>query len=972
MTQQTEIPLSWLPRWLAALTRLVITQPRTTGLWIVVSCVLSLALTLLKLEFKTDRADLIDRRAEFHQRWLKFAEEFGETSDLIVVVEHNDPTRVHAAMDQIGAELESLSDDFHRVQWKLDPRILRSRGLQFLPPALLDVAVSRTRPFAPILKEGRWERATLASYSQGLARHLSESVQRGDQRGIHDDLEQITRLSGSLLGFLQSPEDFQSPWSEPIPREVAGTFGDIPAKVHYYGPHETMGFVLAVPKKGTDNFSGKSPSLDIARRLVSEWRMNHPDVQIGLTGIPVLEADEMAKSQEDMGLASAISCGGVLLLLLIGFRSLRHPLISMVMLLVGILWSLCLTTLVIGHLNILSVSFATILIGLGIDFAIHFLERYLQLRHEGVPLEEALVKTSATTGAGIATCAVTTAAAFYCAGFTSFLGVAELGIIAGGGVLLCALAAFVVLPPLVCLSDREIQASRLPHAFAGRSLQRLIRSAPGFVTILSLALLLASVACGIGKQEGRYVSRVKYDANLLNLQARGIESVELQHHIFDQGEGSLLYAVSVAQSADEVRQRREQFLKLPTVAKVEELGSLIPRFPHAETEVYIVQLKQLLSQIEPPPAEPAIVDPAEVGTALLSLQTTLAPITTPTAQTAAMQLQGFIQAMRAIPPQQQVPLLTGYQHAMQMALHLQFAKLAEVTETRSALEALPPAMRSRFVSPQGNWLLRIFPKTQIWDEAPLAAFVQDIRSIDPDATGTPLQNYEAAQQIRDSYGMAAVLAATVIVFVLLIDLLRRGPLLISLLAPAFVVGLAWNSPAAWDRLGGVGIAVLYIGMVFAVALIFDWKNAAHALLAMAPPMAGGILTFGGLALLKTDLNPANMIVLPLLLGIGVDSGVYVLHDYRSQTRGQYMLSAVTMNSLILTSLTTMVGFGSMIISSHQGLASLGLVLTLGVGNCLFVAIVVLPAFLTLLDQRQHAQTAPAIPPGEPTPIPETR
>ncbi|MEZ6145960.1 MAG: MMPL family transporter [Planctomycetaceae bacterium] len=153
---------------------------------------------------------------------------------------------------------------------------------------------------------------------------------------------------------------------------------------------------------------------------------------MSLTGIPVLESDEMRRSQSDMTIASVISFLGVGVLLFIGFRGFRHPLLAMLMLLVGIAWSLGYATLFVGHLNILSVSFSAILVGLGIDFAIHYLAKYLELRHKGIELRPALLRTSWGVGTGIVTAAVTTALAFFCATFTSFLGVAELGIIAGG------------------------------------------------------------------------------------------------------------------------------------------------------------------------------------------------------------------------------------------------------------------------------------------------------------------------------------------------------------------------------------------------------------------------------------------------------------------------------------------------------------------------------------------------------------
>ena len=99
-------------------------------------------------------------------------------------------------------------------------------------------------------------------------------------------------------------------------------------------------------------------------------------------------------------------------------------------------------------------------------------------------------------------------------------------------------------------------------------------------------------------------------------------------------------------------------------------------------------------------------------------------------------------------------------------------------------------------------------------------------------------------------------------------------------------------------------------------------------------------------MIGVDFNPANLIVLPLILGIGVDDGVHVVHDFRSQS-GSYRMSASTMNAIVLTSLTSMIGFGSMMLAAHRGLYSLGLVLVIGIGNCLFVSLVLLPALLAV-------------------------
>ena len=947
-----------LPRLLSLITRVVIAKPGVSLAWIAVSCVLCIAGTAWSLKFKTDRSDLIDHRADFHQRWLKFANEFGGESDAIVVVEAQSPEAICAALDEIGKKLESEPKNFSRVQWKFDPATLRAKGLQFLPPAVLEDAVALLKNYTPILQAGRWDLVNISSYAENLAKHLSEALQRRDKQVSDSDIKQASLLAESLAGFLQNPQAFRSPWPEVIPASAGAEMGQM--KVHYnLNDRKTMGFILAVPSKSDQDFSGGSPSLKRLREIIAESEAEHPEVQLGLTGIPFLEADEMAKSQEDMTLASIISFVGVAVILVLGFRSLRHPLIAMVMLTVGICWSLGFTTVAIGHLNILSVSFATILVGLGIDFAIHFLERYLELRHQGLAMDAALIRTAETTGAGIATCAITTSLSFFCAGVTSFLGIAELGIIAGGGVLLCALAAMLVLPPLICFSDRNRNEARLPNAFQGTPLRFVTNRYPGTVVVFTAIAFIVLTAMGLGKKDGQIVSRVKYDSNLLNLQARGVASVELQHRVFEQSDSSLLYAVSLADTPEDVRQLRDRFLKLPTVGRVEELASLMPKYPGGETQVYIVQLRDLLSQIPPLPAQVPTIYPEDVGKGLENLHQTLKAVPSPQSQRAAAMLDAFLDGFQQIPDAtRQAQFLMGYQHAMQIALRTQFEMLSKVTDSSPVIDSLPDPLRSRFVSTNGRWMLRIFPKEQIWDEAPLTKFVNDIRSIDPEATGTPLQNYEAANQIRESYLHSAILASAMVMFVLFIDLLRVGPLLISLLSPMIVVGVAINSPTTVQSLGTAGIAVVYIVLAFAIATIFDSLNIGKAILAMLPPLGGGLMTFGILAILKINLNPANMIVLPLLLGIGVDSGVYVVHDYCSQTPGSYKISSSIINAITLTSITTMMGFGSMIVCSHQGLASLGIVLTAGVGSCLFISLVPLPALLTLLDQRRLKYETP--------------
>jgi uncharacterized protein len=268
---------------------------------------------------------------------------------------------------------------------------------------------------------------------------------------------------------------------------------------------------------------------------------------------------------------------------------------------------------------------------------------------------------------------------------------------------------------------------------------------------------------------------------------------------------------------------------------------------------------------------------------------------------------------------------------------------------------LPAELTNRFVNDKGQWLVQIYPKEQIWDIEPLTRFVQDVRTVDPEVTGTPLQNYEASQQIRDSYEMAALYAFGVICVTLLVDFLGRQHKFLVLGPPLAVVLFAYMMlQTRRIEVSPLLLIGSYLLMTTAIAAIIDIKNLRDAMLAMIPPIVGGLMMFGILAMFHIDLNPANLIVLPLLLGIGVDNGVHMVHDFRAQ-KGPYVTSSSTMNAIVLTSLTTIAGFGSLMIAAHRGLYSVGLVLSIGMATCLFVSLVTLPAILSVISTRHLAE-----------------
>lgn len=939
---------SWLQDAVRIVTRFVARRPRFTVCTVLLLACAAVAFTAMQIRFKTERSDLIDPDAAFHQRWTKYTDSFGDDSDIIVAVEADNSELIKQVLEDVGSRMRQEPELFSQVFYRIEPGGVRQKGLQYLGTDQLHTGLSRLRMYRPIIR-GRWDLVRMQSLVAHLHYQIDAKTRSGDRKELEYLLGHADTLSRSMRQYLADTQTLQSPWPQlvPVDTRMQAAAGHA---IYLMNEDGSMGFLKAFPAGEKDEFNGESRAIDRLREIIAEVSAEHPTARIGATGIPVLENDEMRRSQSDMMTASVISFIGVGIVLFIGFRGFRHPALALLMLAVGMAWAFGFTTLAVGHLNILSVSFAVILIGLGIDFGIHYLARYLELRHGGRHLRSALMETSQSVGAGIVTAAITTACAFFCATFTKFLGVAELGIIAGGGILLCAAATFLVLPALISLADKNVEPRKLPTPFEGKLLRKFTFNHPWVVFALS-----ATIVVGLGSQlftlaNGRLTTRVAYDYNLLNLQADGLESVDVQKRIFSGAKDSLLFAVSVADTPEEARQLRLKYEQLPTVSHVEELASRLPSTAPDEArmlmQAYRAELQGLPSRTPRLPSP----DPNGVGRVMEQFYLYLSRHPHPAAAPVAATVDGFLNDFERLSAHNQTLFLANFEMRTAAALLSQFHAIHSASQSAPlTINDLPRELVRRFVSEEGKWLVQIYPKDQIWDVEPLQQFVQDVRSVDPDVTGTPLQNYEAAGQIRDSYQTAAIYALAVICLILLIDFLAPEHKLLALLPPlAVVVFAGMMLQTRRESVDGMFLVCAYIGMAGLIAAVLDFRNFRDAVLTMVPPVVGGLMMFGILALLGVDLNPANMIVLPLVLGIGVDDGVHVVHDFRLQGPG-YRTSSSTMNAIVLTSLTSMIGFGSMMVAAHRGLYSVGITLVVGVGSCLFVSLVMLPAVLRLIS-----------------------
>lgn len=879
---------SWVEQAFFVSTRLVLDYPVATVALAIALSIASMLYFQAYVGYRTSRSDLIDPDSEYNRLWREYTDEFGAEDDAVVVVEGANRDAVVPVLREISAMLRREDRLFHGVLHGVDLAKIQAKGLHYLAPQELQGIESFVGEVEPIYG-GDWSRLNVGRMAAGLAVRLEHEQQQLGATQQAPSEQELERLAGSLVSLLSSPNEYQSPWPS-MPASFA-TLSELNAEYLLMRGGQ-LGMVLLRMAPTEASFEGNSIGTDALRELTGRIAARHPEVKIGVTGLPVMENDEMRTSNRSLVYASALSFAGVGLLIVAGFGGLRHAILANLVLLMGMAWSFGWLTLAVGHLNIYSVTFAVSLIGIGIDYGIHFIARYFEVREKIASPREALLTTATGVSPAITTGAITTSVAFFAAGTTDFLGVAELGIIAGGGLLLCAISQLYVLPAVICLVDRLPWGSSMPKPLPVHTWLKPFVVMPRLTAIVAL-LCTAFVSVGIG--------RLWYDHNLLNMQPKGLESVDLEQRILSECNQSLWYALSIADSREELLARKAEFLKLESVERIEEIASLLP--PDEEIKQPIV--RRIQDRLAALPERPPLIDvspPEQLGLALARAQELVS--SSPTGAACAQHLAQARDLLRRLPADRCYELLSSFQQHMAGDLLSRLHVLANMANpTPPQLSDLPESLVDRFVGQHGRHLLKIYGRGSIWEMESLERFVLDVRSVDPRVTGNPLQAYEATFEMKRSYEDAATYAAIIIL----------------------------------------------------VVLILDFRSVRYSLLAALPLALGMVQMFGLMGSLNIPLNPANMIALPLILGLGIDYGVHIVHDFRDQ-KGPYRMSPSTAVAVLVDSLTTIAGYGAMMIAAHQGMQSLGRILTIGVACCTFSALVILPALLTAFT-RGRAEVA---------------
>ncbi|HWA97648.1 MAG TPA: MMPL family transporter [Pirellulales bacterium] len=399
---------SWLSAPLMLMTRLTLRFPIASIAVAIGLALACLAVTNAKLGYRTSRLDLLDPNSDYNRLWIDYINEFGDEDDAVVVVEGPGRDKVVPVLQEIAAQLAREDRLFHAVLHGVDLNKIRAKGLHYLSSDEL-LGVERFLAEAKPIIDGQWARLKLGNMATGMASRLEMLSKVPASPDFAGARQEVDRLSDSLLSTLNQKRQYISPWPG-MPQSFA-TLSELNSE--YLLTNEgRLGFVLLRMSRGEDGFARCNEAVDALRELIAKVEASHPGTRVGLTGLPVMENDEMRASQSSMLWASIISFVGVAVLFVAGFGGVRHALLANVVLLLGMAWSFGFVTVTIGHLNILSVSFTSTLIGIGIDYGIHYISRYIQLAGSYRDPKDTLLATSRGVGAAILTGALTTAVAF--------------------------------------------------------------------------------------------------------------------------------------------------------------------------------------------------------------------------------------------------------------------------------------------------------------------------------------------------------------------------------------------------------------------------------------------------------------------------------------------------------------------------------------------------------------------------------
>lgn len=645
------------------------------------------------------------------------------------------------------------------------------------------------------------------------------------------------------------------------------------------------------------DFSQVLPAADAIAALRTLIADEHLDaahgVRVRLTGSVPLEHEELLSAASGAGTAFAVGMLLVLVLLYIALRSGRLVVAALVVLVYGLLVTAALAALLVGHLNLISIAFGVLYVGLGIDYALYLCMQYRERIAESGETTRSLQRAAGDVGGFMAVCACTTSLGFLAFVPTSFTGIAELGLISGAGMFVSLVVSLSLLPALIHLLPPSPASVKLRAPTEGRIAQLLALPYTHARTLWIGAAVAAAIALVLAP-------RAHFDYDPLHLRDPHSESVSTFKDLLKDPSLPTLTLSSLAKDQTEADALPKKLAALPLVRNAMSLADFVPK----DQDDKLAAIEDLNFTLGPElllnPATTIKADDTADLAALASLRETLAGDGKGEAEQALKRaLDALQQRYDGLDAQGRSALLTQLRSALLGTLPQRLGELRDALSAKPVtLADLPESLRQRWIAADGRWRVEIWPKEVMDNNEAMQRFVDQVRASDPQATGAPIEWLESGRAVVHSFRQAFAYSVVAITLLLLV-------------------------------------------------LLRSFKD---TLLVLIPLVLAGLLTVGGAVLAGLSFNFANVIALPLILGVGVDYGVYIVQRGRAAaTAGQHinLLQTSTARAVLFGALITVANFGNLALSSHPGTRSMGILLTVGLSMTLLCALVLLPSMMVL-------------------------
>lgn len=852
---------------------------KRAGVFVVVSVLFTAlaawyAATHIQVHTETD--EMIDPSLPFRQTYDDFNQAFPQFSNsFIMVVDGVSPEAAEAAQKRLYGELGVRSDLYTGLYAPGIGQFFEQNAFLLMDTEKLGRMTDDLAAAEPVLAAIS-EDPSLRGLFDVLSDAMDDAID-GD-----DPNEKLDQVLGEFTGIAKASAEGRS-----APLSWQGIFlNEQDLKT------AKRRIVVVQPVLDFTKLQAAKQALVSARALAREVEGQVPGVTIRFTGKIALNSDELKSVTDSSLISGLLSFLLVALVLGFGIRSWRLVVAALATLFMGLIWTGAFALLAIGYLNIISVAFAVLFIGLGIDFAIHFSLRYQEEAHRGVTTDNALLKTAVYAGGPLALCAPTTALAFYAFVPTEYAGLAQLGLIAGTGIFVSFFTSLTVLPALL-----KVLHSRGGHPEYGKHAKEEASLIEHYGRGIAIAgFVLGAVALF-------FVRHVDFDFDPINLKDPNSESVQTFFNL-QEGEKTTPYVLQIlSENMDQGEAMKPDLKALPLVDDVVTLKSFVPKDQDEKLSIidtaYLFMNPVFLNRglAAPPSADEnilAVETFRQKAYALFEARPDLA------AAKEAVDLADIMAAFEG----------TGATDDKKRALlednlFANFPVLLERIENglspteEVTLTDIPQNLKDRYVAADGRYRLEVFPAENLSNSKNLEAFVRQVTAVAANATGSPVQIYNAGLVVKGAMSQASLTAGIIIIIFLLI-ILRRISSVILIIIP-------------------VALAALFTG---AIMVIFG-------------------LSF----------NFANVIVIPLLIGLGVDSGIHLVQRAREEHEEKTkLLASSTPKAVLLSALTTIGSFGTLAISSHQGTASMGILLTVSIAMILLATLLVLPGLMVWIEK----------------------